>query len=143
MATRKNFYFVITTCEEGKYSSCAEKLSTSENLASVLSGPNIHTANICASKKEAEETAAFWNECHKKNGNYRCSVAYAPTEEEKAGQHLRAIAVGLDRHIREWYESAYIDYGVKGSFLNVEAFGDQSQHLHILWEEDGKRYIQD
>lgn len=46
----------------------------------------------------------------------------------------------LRSKISGWYENAHIDYGVSGRFLDAQAYGDQLQHLRIIWEEDGKRY---
>lgn len=45
-----------------------------------------------------------------------------------------------DKIDNSWYYNARIDYGVSGRFLDVQAYGDQLQHLRITWEEDGKRY---
>lgn len=45
-----------------------------------------------------------------------------------------------DKIDNSWYYNARIDYGVSGRFLDVQAYGDQLQHLRIIWEEDGKRY---
>ena len=67
----KNYYFVINTSENGKNFASVAKASAHENVLSVFDRiPNIITANICPTKKYAEDLAAYWNECYKKNGTY-------------------------------------------------------------------------
>ena len=66
----KKHYFVINQSEKGKNIAVVIKATESENLLSVLNIKNIITANICETKKAAEELAAFWNECYKANGTY-------------------------------------------------------------------------
>lgn len=81
----KNFYIVVTVeldknknifpdekkaPEMGLYS-YPITVNDSENLVSVLDGiKGLKTANLFATKKKAQETADFWNDCYKKNGTY-------------------------------------------------------------------------
>lgn len=45
--------------------------TNNKNFASVpLQIPGITSANICSTKKEAENVVAFWNKCYKKNKTY-------------------------------------------------------------------------
>lgn len=47
------------------------RVSPDENILSALSViGGLKAANAFPSKKQAEETAAFWNECYKRNGTY-------------------------------------------------------------------------
>lgn len=47
------------------------RVSTDENILSALSAiGGLKAANAFPSKKQAEETTAFWNECYKRNGTY-------------------------------------------------------------------------
>lgn len=47
------------------------RVSSDENILSALSAiGGLKAANAFPSKKQAEETAAFWNECYKRNGTY-------------------------------------------------------------------------
>ena len=66
----KNSYLVIVNMENEKRAAYVQKWHNSNNLAGLLKDARIETANICDSKKEAEETARFWNECYIKNGSY-------------------------------------------------------------------------
>lgn len=47
------------------------RISLDDNIFSALSAiGGLKAANAFPSKKQAEETAAFWNECYKKNGTF-------------------------------------------------------------------------
>jgi hypothetical protein len=47
------------------------RISSDDNIFSALSAiGGLKAANAFPSKKQAEETAAFWNECYKRNGTY-------------------------------------------------------------------------
>lgn len=47
------------------------RISSDDNIFSALSAiGGLKAANAFPSKKQAEETAAFWNECYKKNGTF-------------------------------------------------------------------------
>lgn len=64
----KNYYFVATKEENGKFASFCMKIHGSNNLVGKFDG--LKTVNICSSKKEAEMIAAYWNASYKKNGTY-------------------------------------------------------------------------
>lgn len=67
----KYTHIVLVQQTNGKFSAFVIQVSHSENLISALSRyKNISTATICGTKKEAEETADFWNECYRENGTY-------------------------------------------------------------------------
>lgn len=45
--------------------------SENDNMKAVIERyADLEYLNICPTKKAAEELAAFWNECYKKNGTY-------------------------------------------------------------------------
>ncbi len=47
------------------------RVSPDENILSALSAiGGLKSANAFPRRKQAEETAAFWNECYKRNGTY-------------------------------------------------------------------------
>lgn len=53
------------------YYSGVLRISSDDNIFSALSAiGGLKAANAFPSKKQAEETAAFWNECYKKNGTF-------------------------------------------------------------------------
>lgn len=70
----KYFYIACTDKvieEKEKYYAYVVKVSDTENVLNTLSkNKNILHANIMPSKKEAIETARFWNECYRKNNTY-------------------------------------------------------------------------
>lgn len=67
---KKNVYIVAVDKIEEKFYSYVIKATPNVNLISVLRGyPNIYIANICESKKKAEETSRAWNESYKNNGS--------------------------------------------------------------------------
>lgn len=66
----KNTYIVVSIQEDGKNYAYVIKHHNSNNLTSALKIKGIKAANICDTKKEAEKTATYWNECYKKNGTY-------------------------------------------------------------------------
>lgn len=70
----KNSYAAVTVQEDGKYYSYVVKINESDNALSRLSINGIIHANIYTTKKKAENTAAFWNECYKTNGTYLFST---------------------------------------------------------------------
>lgn len=52
-----------------KYYSFVERVSHNDNLLYRLDCiGGIKYANLCSSKKDAEDLTAFWNECYEKNG---------------------------------------------------------------------------
>lgn len=66
----KNFYIVVTICEDEKYYSYIVKASSSDNLLSKLKIKNIIDAMIVESKKRAEYIVDFFNVHHRIAGNY-------------------------------------------------------------------------
>lgn len=66
----KNSYLVIVNMENGKRAAYVQKWHNSNNLACLLKNSKIESANICDSKKEAQEIAEYWNQCYKRNGCY-------------------------------------------------------------------------
>ncbi len=70
MNINKKHYFAVIIRENEKLYSYVVKATEGDNLLSVFRIPGIVSANIFSTKKEAEETARFWNECYKKNGTF-------------------------------------------------------------------------
>ena len=67
---KKNSYIAVQVTENGKNYAYAVKVSESDNLLSKLAIKGITAANLCGSRKEAEEIVTAWNECFKSNGSY-------------------------------------------------------------------------
>lgn len=74
----KNFYMAVyvktvsemTNSPEG-YCAYRVKFSSGDNLKSVLDRiGGLKAANMCATKKEADELVKMWNETFKENGVY-------------------------------------------------------------------------
>lgn len=65
-----NTYIAITIKTDDKYISHVIRASKNDNLLSVLKIKDIVSANICSSKKKAQELSDYWNDCHKINGTY-------------------------------------------------------------------------
>jgi hypothetical protein len=68
--TMKNFYIAVEIKEDGKYYAYAVKASTSDNLLSKLEIKGIQFANLCETKRGAEEVVKMWNAAHKANNRY-------------------------------------------------------------------------
>lgn len=66
----KNHYIAISVKQDGKNYASVLKVSGNDNLLFSLQISGITAANICNTKKEAENIVAFWNECYKKNKTY-------------------------------------------------------------------------
>lgn len=83
----KNYIYIAYTAEQDKNSTTflerknkeycpgcyadVLRISSDDNILSALSAiGGLKAANAFFSKKQAEETAAFWNECYKKNGTF-------------------------------------------------------------------------
>ena len=68
----KRFWFVLSMkTPDGKLYAAASPFTTSENLAWQFDPAHgTVTANICETRKQAEETARKWNEAYMKNGTY-------------------------------------------------------------------------
>ena len=66
----KNHYIAISVKQDGKNCASVLKVSDADNLLFSLQIPGITAANICGTKKETENVAAFWNKCYKKNKTF-------------------------------------------------------------------------
>ena len=66
----KNHYIAISVKQEGKNYASVLKVSGNDNLLFSLQIKGITAANICNTKKEAENIVTFWNNCYKKNKTY-------------------------------------------------------------------------
>lgn len=81
----KNYIYIAYTAEQDKnrttfserknneyrpgYYADVLRISSNDNILSALSAiGGLKAANAFPSKKQAEETAAFWNDCYKRNG---------------------------------------------------------------------------
>lgn len=67
---KKNSYVAVQVTENEKNYAYVVKVSESDNLLSKLAIKGIEAANLCGSRKEAEEVVAIWNESFKNNGSY-------------------------------------------------------------------------
>nr|DAF43343.1 MAG TPA: hypothetical protein [Siphoviridae sp. ctEJG5] len=67
---KKSSYIAVQVTENGKNYAYAVKVSESDNLLSKLEIKGITAANLCGSRKEAEEVVTDWNEAFKNNGSY-------------------------------------------------------------------------
>lgn len=67
---KKISYIAVQVTENGKNYAYAVKVSESDNLLSKLAIKGITVANLCGSRKEAEEVVTSWNEASKNNGSY-------------------------------------------------------------------------
>lgn len=64
-------WLVVSTTENGKHCAFTLPVGGADNLCTVLERvPGLTSANICASKQDAQEIAGEWNECYKRNGSY-------------------------------------------------------------------------
>ena len=66
----KYHYIAISTLINGKNFASVLRVSKSDNLLFSLQIPGITAANICSTKKEAENVVDFWNKCYKTNKTY-------------------------------------------------------------------------
>lgn len=67
----KAFYLAATISEDGKFYPFVKRVTTSENLKSILEGfKGLEFINICERKKAAAALVEFWRDCYKKNGTY-------------------------------------------------------------------------
>ena len=67
---KKSSYITVQVTESGKNYAYAVKVSESDNLLSKLAIKGIAAANLCNTKKEAEEVVTAWNESFKNNGSF-------------------------------------------------------------------------
>lgn len=71
MKGTQNIYMAVTKTIQDKNYAYALTVNRCYNLVHVLARENnLMCANVCATKKEAERIADFWNECYKNNGTY-------------------------------------------------------------------------
>ena len=66
----KNYYIAVQIKEDDKFYAYAVKVNTMDNLLSKLEINNIEVANLCDTKKKAQELVSLWNESFKNNGTY-------------------------------------------------------------------------
>lgn len=66
----KNYYIAVQIKEDDKFYAYAIKVNTMDNLLSKLEVNNIVVANLCDTKKKAQELVSLWNESFKNNGTY-------------------------------------------------------------------------
>lgn len=66
----KNFFIASQIEENGKWYAHIIKVSENDNLLSRLEIKNIKMANICKTKKRAEECVMAWTEGYKRDGKY-------------------------------------------------------------------------
>ena len=67
----KNFYIAIQQkYNNNKFFAYTIKVNSSDNLLSKLKNSNIICANLCETKKKAEETVDLWNESFIENGTF-------------------------------------------------------------------------
>lgn len=66
----KNFYIAVQIKEDDKFYAYAIKVASYDNVLSKLEIPNIMTANICQSRKEAESWIKCWNDTWKADNRY-------------------------------------------------------------------------
>ena len=64
----KNKYIAIQVNENHKYFAYVLKVTTADNLISALKIKGIISANICSTRKEAEELVNVWNQGFKEKG---------------------------------------------------------------------------
>lgn len=73
----KNTYISVTIEKSGKRCAFAIAVSPSDNLLHALDIAGISAANICQSKREAQEIAQAWNDSYRANGSYLWEVTSA------------------------------------------------------------------
>lgn len=66
----KYHYIAISTRTNNKNFASVLRVSSSDNLLFSLQIPGITSANICSTKKEAENVVDFWNKYYKTNKTY-------------------------------------------------------------------------
>ena len=70
MKSNKSIYIAANFTVDGKHYASVIRTAEYRNLLVDIDVKNIVSADICPSKKKAEELAEFWNECYRKNGTY-------------------------------------------------------------------------
>ena len=66
----KNYYIAAQIKENDKFYAYAIKVNTSDNILPKLEVNNIVVANLCDTKKKAQELVSLWNESFKNNVTY-------------------------------------------------------------------------
>lgn len=82
----KKFYMAVTVCQDRNettftprknleynpgYYAFVHSVGQNDNLKSSLDSiGGLQAAQLCQTKKEAQQLANFWNNCYKKNGTY-------------------------------------------------------------------------
>lgn len=66
----RHTFIAVTVEENNTYYAYVVPVSNSDNLLSKLKIKGIIYANICRTKKEAQEVVAMWNDCYKANNTY-------------------------------------------------------------------------
>lgn len=66
----KYHYIAISTRTNNKNLASVLRVAESDNLIFSLQIPGITSANICSTKKEAENVVDFWNKCYKTKKTY-------------------------------------------------------------------------
>ena len=65
----KNFYITFSAQLDGKYWAGTMTVSSNDNIMNISQRiAGMQTANLCTTRKAAEELADYWNECFKRNG---------------------------------------------------------------------------
>ena len=65
----KHFYITFFAQLNGKYWAGTMTVSSDDNIMNISQRiAGMQAANLCATKKAAEELADYWNECFKRNG---------------------------------------------------------------------------
>lgn len=65
----KHFYITFFAQLNGKYWAGTMTVSSDDNIMNISQKiAGMQAANLCATKKAAEELADYWNECFKRNG---------------------------------------------------------------------------
>lgn len=65
----KHFYITFFAQLNGKYWAGTMTVSSDDNIMNISQKiAGMQAANLCATKKAAEELADNWNECFKRNG---------------------------------------------------------------------------
>ena len=65
----KHFYITFFAQLNGKYWAGTMTVSSDDNIMNISQKiAGMQAANLCATRKAAEELADYWNECFKRNG---------------------------------------------------------------------------
>ena len=65
----KHFYITFFAQQNGKYWAGTMTVSSDDNIMNISQRiAGMQAANLCATRKAAEELADYWHECFKRNG---------------------------------------------------------------------------